>query len=250
MNLHPSRDHDEWRPEDEYPYQPPSNGRPPRRSRRKPSLLDAIKEEEIVSETLAMPPVKIEAAPAPAPKLELTPRKRRKAPEPAASKKRRLMKTAEEFAKNAREQRTTMKWHKCCRQTFLHARKFRDLLEGFEWWTIEKTLTPPVDALANDNMKMFFVKCWETGSKPNVQQGRKWLSHSLTKHGRPPLNKYHRQHYNETLDMLKGLAKEPEWREHVPKSTAAFDLNAAPKLAAPARKSSTQACSTRVANAV
>ena len=78
MNLHPSRDRDEWRPEDEYPYQPPSNGRPPRRSRRKPSLLDAIKEEEIVSETLAMPPVKIEAAPAPAPKLELTPRKRRK----------------------------------------------------------------------------------------------------------------------------------------------------------------------------
>jgi hypothetical protein len=78
-------------------------------------------------------------------------------------------------------------------------------------------------------MKMFFVKCWETGSKPNVQQGRKWLSHSLTKHGRPPLNKYHRQHYNETLDMLKGLAKEPEWREHVPKSTAAFDLTAVQK---------------------
>jgi len=116
MKIPSDRDRDEWRPDDEYPYQPPSNGRPPRRSRRKPSLLDALKEEETVSETMAMPPVKIEAAPAPAPKLELTPRKRRKAPEPAASKKRRLMKTAEHFAKNAREKRSTMKWHKCCRQ--------------------------------------------------------------------------------------------------------------------------------------
>ena len=76
-------------------------------------------------------------------------------------------------------------------------------------------------------MKLFLVKCWEIGSKPNVQQGRKWLTHALTKQGLPPLNKLHRQNYHPTLDMLKGLAKEPEWREHVPKSTDAFDLNAA-----------------------
>ena len=76
-------------------------------------------------------------------------------------------------------------------------------------------------------MKLFLVKSWETGSKPNVQQGRKWLTHALTKQGLPPLNKLHRQNYHPTLDMLKGLAKEPEWREHVPKSTDAFDLNAA-----------------------
>ena len=127
------------------------------------------------------------------------------------------------------------------REFYLHARKFRALLKGFECWSVEKTVIPPLDALTNDNMKMFFVKCWETGTKPNVEQGRKWLSHALTKHGRPPLNKYHRQDYHETLDMLKGLAKEPAWREHVAKSTAAFDLNAALKKAVPPRRSSTRA---------
>ena len=106
----------------------------------------------------------------------------------------------------------------------LHARKFRRLLEGFMWWNPNKTVVPPSDALTNDNMKMFFVKCWEDGSRPNVEQGRKWLNHALTKNGQPPLNKWNRQHYHETLDMLKGLSKEVEWREHVPKSTAAFDL--------------------------
>ena len=58
----------------------------------------------------------------------------------------------------------------------LHARKFRRLLEGFMWWNPNKTVVPPSDALTNDNMKMFFVKCWEDGSRPNVEQGRKWLN--------------------------------------------------------------------------
>ena len=106
----------------------------------------------------------------------------------------------------------------------LHARKFREILEGFDAWSVEKSTVPPAAALTNGNMKLFLVKCWETGSKPNVQQGRKWLNHALTKNGQPPLNKWNRQHYHETLDMLKGLSKEVEWREHVPKSTAAFDL--------------------------
>ena len=109
----------------------------------------------------------------------------------------------------------------------LHARKFRGILDGCDSWSPEKSTVPPLEALSNANMKLFLVKCWETGSKPNVQQGRKWLTHALTKQGLPPLNKLHRQNYHPTLDMLKGLAKEPEWREHVPKSTDAFDLNAA-----------------------
>ena len=88
-----------------------------------------------------------------------------------------------------------------------------------------KSVAPPVAALTNENMKLFLVKCWETGSKPNVQQGRKWLTHALTTQGMPPLNKLYRQHYAETLDMLKGLSKEQAWRDHVTKSTDAFELD-------------------------
>ena len=217
------KEQEEWVPTDHHIYHPAarSSARPSRRGHiKEESILEMLAEEEIaasVQDPPWTPLVKSEDAPT-------RKRKKESAADIADNKKRRLMKTANKFTDNARE-KETLKWHRNCRGLEnLHARKFRRLLEGFMWWNEKKSVVPPADALTNDNMKMFFVKCWEDGSRPNVEQGRKWLNHALTKNGQPPLNKWNRQYYHETLDMLKGLSKEVEWREHVPKSTAAFDL--------------------------
>ena len=79
-------------------------------------------------------------------------------------------------------------------------------------------------------MKAFLMKCWEAKSRPSVEQGRKWLSHSLTKHGRAPLNRFQRQFYQPTLDLLVGLSKDPAWREHRSAKTDAFSLETCKKL--------------------
>ena len=63
-------------------------------------------------------------------------------------------------------------------------------------------------------MEEFFCQCWEDGSKPTVTQGRRYLNHILTKHGRPPLNKHHRQQYASVMDVYKGLEREDEWRNY------------------------------------
>ena len=200
----------DWTPKEEFPGVPPSL---PRRGRRKrtpvgPSLLEMIKEEEQVIES------GFDAA-------EAQPRKRRKTS---------LLNIANKFAKRALEP-TTLKWHKCCRlRTRLHARKFREILDGFDNWTVQKSSTPPNAALTNENMKIFIVRCWEDGSRPNVEQAQKWLSHSLTRHGRPPLSRYQRQHYRPTLDLLYGISKEPAWREHRAAKTEAFDLDTCKKI--------------------
>ena len=144
-----------WTPKEEFPSVPPSQ---PRRGRRKrtpvgPSLLEMIKEEEQVIES------GFDAA-------EAQPRKRRKTS---------LLNMANKFAKRALEP-TTLKWHRCCRLKMrLHARKFREILDGFENWTVQMSSTPPAAALTNENMKIFIVRCWEDGSRPNVEQAQKWL---------------------------------------------------------------------------
>ena len=74
---------------------------------------------------------------------------------------------------------------------------------------------PSKEDLNNDNLELFFVKCWEEGSKPGVLQARKWINHCLTKYGRPPLNKMARQHYASVLDTLTGMSKTEEWRDYV-----------------------------------
>ena len=114
MNFHRNREGDEWRPDGEYPYQPSASTRPRRRRQRKPSLLDAIKEESIVAETMGLNPVKIEQAS----------QKRKKAPSHKndENKRRRLMRSANAFAKKARE-KGTLKWHKCCRENFICTRE-------------------------------------------------------------------------------------------------------------------------------
>ena len=63
-------------------------------------------------------------------------------------------------------------------------------------------------------MEEFFCQCWEDGSKPTVTQGRRYLNHILTHHGRPPLNKHHRQQYASVMDVYKGLEREDEWRNY------------------------------------
>jgi len=63
-------------------------------------------------------------------------------------------------------------------------------------------------------MEEFFCQCWEDGSKPTVTQGRRYLNHILTQHGRPPLNKHHRQQYASVMDVYKGLEREDEWRNY------------------------------------
>ena len=79
-------------------------------------------------------------------------------------------------------------------------------------------------------MKDFLVDCWSTKSKPNVEQGKKWLNHALTKNHRPPLNKSATHLYHELLDLLKGIAKDPEWREHRAAKTDAFSLDVCKRI--------------------
>jgi len=95
----------------------------------------------------------------------------------------------------------------------LYARKFAQV-NGLEWSPTRSNVVPPVAKITNENMEEFFVQCWEDGSKPNVTQGHRYINHILTHHGRPPLNKHHRQQYASVLDVLKGLEREDKWRDH------------------------------------
>ena len=55
-----------------------------------------------------------------------------------------------------------------------HARKYRDLLEGFADWSVDKSTTPPSSSMTNANIRItqilmivFFMKCWENKSRPS-----------------------------------------------------------------------------------
>ena len=89
---------------------------------------------------------------------------------------------------------------------------------------------PPPGAMTVDNLKLFITKCWENKSKPNVEQGKKWLNHALTSNRLPPLNKSATQHYHELLDLLKGISKDPAWREYRSAKTDAFSLNTCKRI--------------------
>ena len=95
----------------------------------------------------------------------------------------------------------------------VHARKFAKC-NGLDWTPTKSNFVPAKEHITNDNIEEFFVQCWEDGSKPNVTQGRRFINHVLTHHGRPPLNAHHRQNYAPVLDVLKGLEREDKWREH------------------------------------
>ena len=59
----------------------------------------------------------------------------------------------------------------------MHARKFAGIIDH-ETWRVEDTHIPPSETLTNEAMELFFVMCFETGSKAQVQQGRKWIRSS------------------------------------------------------------------------
>ena len=103
----------------------------------------------------------------------------------------------------------------------MHARKFakvNGLLptspSAKGWTPTKESLIPGKEHITNDNLEEFVVQCWEDGSKPNVTQGRRYLNHILTKHGRPPLNKHQRQQDASVMDVYKGLEREDEWRNY------------------------------------
>ena len=72
---------------------------------------------------------------------------------------------------------------------------------------------PPNEFITNENMEVFLATCWECGNKPNVLQGKKYLNHILTSHGRPNVNRDHRQEYASVLDFLNGLRQEERWQD-------------------------------------
>ena len=45
---------------------------------------------------------------------------------------------------------TTIRWHKTCASSLqmAHARKFRELIDGFAEWSPDKSSTPPKNSLA------------------------------------------------------------------------------------------------------
>ena len=103
--------------------------------------------------------------------------------------------------------------NKRCKIEFVtpaHATKFEEIINQ----EVSDAI-PSKEDLNNDNLELFFVKCWEEGSKTGVLQARKWINHCLTKYGRPPLNKMARQHYASVLDTLTGMSKTEEWRDYV-----------------------------------
>ena len=111
----------------------------------------------------------------------------------------------------------------------MHARKFATCNE-LNWAPTSGNFVPPEEAVTNDNMEEFFVQCWEDGSKPTVTQGRRYINHILTHYGRPPLNKHHRKNYAAVLDVLKGLEREVEWRDHQSKGAVPLPLEYVKKI--------------------
>ena len=91
-------------------------------------------------------------------------------------------------------------------------------------------LIPGKEHLTNDNLEEFIVQCWEDGSKPNVTQGHRYINHILSHYGRPPLNKHYRMNYGPVLDVLKGLKRTAEWREHKSKGAEPLPLEFVKKI--------------------
>ena len=86
-------------------------------------------------------------------------------------------------------------------------------------------IIPPRDYLKNGFLENFVVQVWEENrSKPNVEQGHKYLNHCLTNHNLPPLNKAAKQYYAPVLAILGSIQKKGEWRDHVTEGAGTFGL--------------------------
>jgi hypothetical protein len=111
----------------------------------------------------------------------------------------------------------------------VHARKFSSCNE-LAFAPTPGNFIPPEEDVTNDNIEEFFVQCWEDGTKPNVTQGHRYINHILTHHGRPPLNKHYRKNYSPVLDVLKGLKRTEEWRDHKSKGAEPLPLEFVKKI--------------------
>ena len=118
------------------------------------------------------------------------------------------------------------------RSTILHylryARIFKEANNIDEWFpTPHESLYPPSPSwINNDALENFFVHVWEAGfSKPAVVQGRKYINHVLTTFGKPKMNDARRDLYGTVLDLIKGMQKEEEWRDHVSRGAGAMTLD-------------------------
>ena len=128
------------------------------------------------------------------------------------SKRKASKKFRTRIRKQARSKRTKS-WH------LYYARKFKASNNiGNKFQPYIDDSVPPNEFITNENMEVFLAACWACGNKPNVLQGKKYLNHILTSHGRPTVNRKHRQDYASVIDFLNGLRDEPRWKAYGSKS--------------------------------
>ena len=104
------------------------------------------------------------------------------------------------------------------------AKKFK-LCNRLDDWD-HNEIIPPRECLENCFLENFVVQVWEENrSKPNVEQGHKYLNHCLANHNLPALNKAAKQYYAPVLAILGSIQKKGEWRDHVTQGAATFGLD-------------------------
>ena len=115
-----------------------------------------------------------------------------------------LLKKRKKWQGLARE-KTTLAWMKSYARRYKEANEIPD-----ELWVPERTnLSPPEDYMTTDHLENFVAYLWEIDeSKPTVTQGRKYMNWFLTNSGRPPVNKYYRQHYRGVKYLLATTIQE------------------------------------------
>ena len=103
-----------------------------------------------------------------------------------------------------------------------YARRYQEANQ-IEWEPSWTSLIPPT--IDNDSLENFILHVWDQNqSKAAVTQGKRYLNYILTTSGRPPMNKFHREQYATVLDMMKGLSKEKNWREHIVQGAKSLTL--------------------------
>ena len=111
-----------------------------------------------------------------------------------------------------------------------HAKRFSHI-NKLSWSPKNKRdVVPPEKFLTNKNMEDFFIEIFETTGKPSVGQAQRWLNHVLATYGRPPVNKFHHQDYASVLDVLKGMSKEDDWKNHVTEGANALSKEAVKRI--------------------
>ena len=155
------------------------------------------------------------------------PRSKRRRRKKKKSKKRakstgRILTTAE-LDKIRQELKETHLERSTQRNLRKFAKKFK-LCNELEDWD-HNEIIPPRDYLENGFLENFIIQTWEENrSKPNVEQGHRYLNHCLTNHNLPPMNKAAKQHYAPVLAILGSIQKKGEWRDHVTQGAGTFGL--------------------------